>query len=152
MGALLEIEVWSALMTFVCPVPKVHGGSAEIKSSECLRQIRKKMWQSLCLLQMRCAVWNEWIFSSNTPEERTCRDRWNTFSDALGVNTCGRFNTNRSQLTILTKARAKKYLGSGCAISYNSFLSCSRSRCPNASCATIFQWEKYQCFIFWNST
>lgn len=24
---------------------------------------------------MRCAVWNEWIFSSNTPEDKTCGDR-----------------------------------------------------------------------------
>ncbi|TNN76674.1 hypothetical protein EYF80_013126 [Liparis tanakae] len=75
MGALLEMEVWSALMTLVCPVPKVHGGSAEITSSGCFRQILKKMWQSRCLLQMRCAVWNELIFNSNTPEDKTCNGK-----------------------------------------------------------------------------
>lgn len=42
-GALLEIDVWSARMTFVWPVPNVQGGSAEITSSGCLRQILKKM-------------------------------------------------------------------------------------------------------------
>lgn len=77
MGALLDIEVWSALMTLVCPVPKVQGGSAEITSSGCFRQILKNIWQSLCLLQMCCAVWNEWIFSSNTPEDKTCNERKN---------------------------------------------------------------------------
>lgn len=43
MGALLEMDVWSARITFVCPVPKVQGGSAEMTSSGCLRQILKKM-------------------------------------------------------------------------------------------------------------
>lgn len=59
MAALLAIELWSARRTFVCPVPKVHGGSAEITSSECFRQILKKMLQSRVLLQKRRVVLNE---------------------------------------------------------------------------------------------
>lgn len=125
MGALLEIEVWSALMTLVCPVPKVQGGSAEITSSGCFRQILKNMWQSLCLLQMRCAVWKEWIFSSNTPEEKTCKERKRNDirraerKDVLGLLLWAQ---TRSQLTTCTKARAKRYLRCRCAMSSQSLL------------------------------
>lgn len=119
MGALLEMEVWSALMTLVWPVPKVQGGSAEITSSGCLRQILKNIWQSLCLLQIRWAVWNEWIFNSNTPEEKTCNNRQRALSDGLCVDTLWGSNylTNISKLTTSTKAKANKYLRCKCAMS-----------------------------------
>lgn len=137
MGALLEMEVWSALMTLVCPVPKVHGGSAEITSSGCFRQILKKMWQSRCLLQMRCAVWNEWIFSSNTPEDKTCQ-RQRRWWDALCVKTRWGFyfNTNRRQLTTCTKARAKRYLRWRWAIS-SQFASSSKWMSASVVCKNI---------------
>ena len=106
MGALLEIEVWSALMTLVCPVPKVHGGSAEITSSGCLRQILKNIWQSRCLLQMRCAVWKEWIFSSNTPEEKTCNDRrQNVLRRAVRKDTLGIVITQQPEVYLLNEPR-----------------------------------------------
>lgn len=129
MGALLEMEVWSALMTLVCPVPKVQGGSAEITSSGCFRQILKKIWQSLCLLQMRCAVWNELIFSSNTPEDKTWNDRKKWYQACVMWVTCVMtiwdryFSSIGSQLTTCTKAKANRYLRCRWAISSQSLLS-----------------------------
>lgn len=73
MAALLEMAPGSARITPVCPVPKVQGGSAEITSSECFRQMRKKMLQSRVLLQKRRVVLKECTFSSNTPDEATYR-------------------------------------------------------------------------------
>lgn len=72
MGALLAMELGSALKMSVSPLPYVHGGSADITSCECLRHTRKKMRQSWESLHTPPWLAYECTFSSNTPDASAC--------------------------------------------------------------------------------